>query len=335
MVAAVWPARRHRFAPDPEAFVASYRTMVGMPMTRAYSAAHFALELDQKKDVGLFKSIEGGGAKEDLIKYQNGGEAMTFMRQGRLKFEDFKVQVGMAMSEVFYTWISQFFAGIPDRRTGAVVAADFYFNERARREFDQAMITEVTFPKLDGTDKGACYLNVTISPETVSYKAGSGQKIEQAGGFQAQKLWAACNFDLTINTLEDACKRVTKIDSFTIKQKPIEYNEGGRRSAVKVPGRIEYPNLVFYVPEADAQPFIDNHIKYTMGGEVHPDERLHGEINTYDNSNGKLFTVDFAGGLIFNITHDKADAASEDIKQVKIEMSTETMSFTYLPYELE
>ena len=31
---------------------------------------------------------------------------------------------------------------------GAIVAADFYYNERARRNFKEAMIKELTFPKL-------------------------------------------------------------------------------------------------------------------------------------------------------------------------------------------
>ena len=30
---------------------------------RSYAAAHFALELDGKDNVGLFRSIEGGGVK--------------------------------------------------------------------------------------------------------------------------------------------------------------------------------------------------------------------------------------------------------------------------------
>lgn len=303
--------------------------------TRAYAAAHFALELDQQKDVGLFKSIEGGGMKTELIKYNTGAQHPTFFRLGRAKYEDIKVQVGMAMSEPFYQWVSSFFTGIPMRKTGAIVAADFYYKERARREFDQAMITEVAFPKLDGADKGPCYMNVTISPETVKYMPGSNQPINQPERVRAQKLWAACNFDFSIDGFAESCRRVTKVDSFTLKQKPIEFAQGMVRDTMKVPGRLEYPNLTFYVPEADAQPFFDHHTKYAQKGSVQPDTRLHGEINTYDNQGGLLFTVTFAGSEIFNITHDKSDAGSEDLKQVKIELCVESMSFTYLPLELE
>jgi phage tail-like protein len=301
------------------------------PALRAYGASVFALELDQiKQTVGLFKSIEGGGVKMELIKYQAGQHHPTFLRSGKPKYEDIKVQVGMAMSQTFYDWIAAFFRGDMARKTGAIIAGDFYYNERARREFDQAMISEIGFPKLDGNDKGACYMNVTITPETVVYKPGNGGKIDEGAGFDNEKLWAACNFDFTIDGFAEACKRVTKVEPFVLKQKPIEYHVGGRREPVKVPGRLEYPNLVFSLPESDAQPFIDHHDKYTIKGVVQPNARLHGEINTYDNQRGKLFTVQFAGAEIFALTHDKRDAGSEEIAQVKVEMSIEYMRFFYL-----
>jgi phage tail-like protein len=298
---------------------------------RAYAAAHFALELDGKKDVGLFKSIEGGGVKTDLIKYQTGGEHGTFFQIGKPKYEDIKVQVGMAMSQPFFDWIKEFFSGNVVRKNGAVVAADFYYMERARREFMEAMISEVTFPKLDGNDKGACYMNVTISPETITYGKGSNAKLSQSAAFDRQKLWAACNFDFTLDGFADSCARVTKVDAFTIKQKPIEYTEGAHRSAIKIPGRIEYPNLVFYIPEADAQPFIDHHTQYVIKGEPQAELRMKGELNTYDNEDNALFTLHYDGAEIFAISHDKSDASSEELKQVKIELCVESMTFDYKP----
>src|SRR5436190_11187109 len=230
---------------------------------RAYSGAIFALELDQDDEGGLFKSVEGGNIKADLIKYQNGMEKPVYLRSGKPKYEDIKVQVGMSMSKPFYQWIQSFCAGTDDRRTGAIVAADFTFQERARREFAEAIITEVGFPKLDGGDKNACFMSVTISPETVVYKPGSGKsKIANQKAKYTQKMWAASNFDFKIDGFAEACKQVTKVDAFTIKMKPIEYQhsgQDGQREMLKIMGRIEYPNLVFYLPESDAQPFIDYH----------------------------------------------------------------------------
>src|SRR3954469_16389870 len=107
--------------------------------TRAYAAAHFALELDGKDKVGLFRSVEGGGVKADVMTYQYGAydtEGYKRWRQlGKPKFDDIKLQVGRAMSKPFYLWLGEFFKGEASRKTGAIVAADFYYNERARREF--------------------------------------------------------------------------------------------------------------------------------------------------------------------------------------------------------
>ncbi len=302
---------------------------------RAYSAAHFALELDDKKSVGLFRSIEGGGVKVDVASSNHGHRFETFRQLGKPKYEDVKLQVGMAMSEPFYEWIEAFCRGEVLRKTGAIVAADFYYKERARREFDQAMITEIAFPKLDGEDKSPCYMTVTMAAETIKYKAGSGDALAPSPGFDRQKLWAACNFEFQIDGFADACRRVTKVDGFSIKQKPIEYHHGEQRHATKLAGRIEYPNLTFYVPEADAGPFFEAYQKTGLNGELQSELRLHGSLQTMDNSDGKLFELKFFGAEIINVTIDKSDAASDSIKQVKIEICTETMDFVYLPMLLE
>lgn len=300
--------------------------------TRAYGAAHFALVLDGAQ-IGMFKSLEGGNVKTDFVKYQNGAEHGTFYRLGRPKYEDIKVTVGMSMGKAFYEWLSSFFRGEAVRKNGSMLAGDFHFNERARRDFAEAMITEVGFPKLDGNDKAACFMNVTISPETVTYKPGSGGKIpnsSEGDGWTRQKTWAACNFAFRLDGFEDACKRVTKVDAFTIKQKPIEYASGGLRHVTKTPGRIEYPNIAFYVPEVDAQKFIDHHTKHVIGGEVQASTRLKGELRCLDATLQDVFVLEFQGADIFAITHDKNDASSEEIRQVKIEICVESMTFKWV-----
>jgi hypothetical protein len=70
-------------------------------------------------------------------------------------------------------------------------------------------------------------------------------------------------------------------------------------------------------------------MKYAIGGDVQPETRMKGEINTYDNEGNVLFTVQYLGAEIFNVTHDKSDAASEEIKQVKIELCVESMTISY------
>ena len=297
---------------------------------RTYAAAHFALELDGHDQVGLFRSIEGGSVRADVMTYQNGANYDRWRQLGKPKFEDIKLQVGMSMSGSFYAWIEKFFAGNAVRKNGAIVAADFYYAERARREFTEAMIKELTFPKLEASDKSAAYMNVSLSVEGITFKPGAaGKKLAPPPGFNQQKLWTACNFTFSLDGFEQACKRVSKIDSFTIKQNVIEHHVGGMRAPIKTPSSIEFPNLSFYLPEADAQPFFTAFTDTGIKGDAPPPPRRTGNIQTHDNSGKLLFTLHYYGADLLSVTPDRADSGSEDIKQVKIEMYVESMSFEY------
>lgn len=293
---------------------------------RSYAAAHFALELDGRDSVGLFRSIEGGGIRADVMTYQMGPNYDRWRQLGKPKFEDIKLQVGMAMSQPFYTWIAKFFDGKADRKTGSIVAADFYYKERARRDFSQAMIKELTFPKLDATDKNPAYMTVALSVEDIVFKKGSGQALSPPAGFDRQKLWTAANFNFRIDGF-DCLRRTTKVDSFTVKQNIIEHNVGGQRGTIKTPSPIEFPNLTFYIPEADAQPLADHAMKRIVRGEV--PGRLHGALDTLDHERNALATIEFFGADIVSITPERSDSTTEEIKLVKVELYTEKMTFTY------
>ncbi|HRC57396.1 MAG TPA: phage tail protein [Kofleriaceae bacterium] len=300
--------------------------------TRAYSAAHFGLTLDDEgssasKDVGLFRSIEGGGVRADVASYQMGGQFNRWRQLGKPKFEDIKLQVGMAMSKPFYEWISAFFDKKPTRKNGSIIAADFYYGERAVREFTGALIKELTFPALSGTDKNAVYMGVAMAVEDIKFKKGSGSKMEPPKGFDSQKLWTAANFTFLIDGFKDACKRVTKVDSFTLKQNIAEYHGGGFRGPVKAPTVIEFPNISFHIPEADAQPFFDQAKAGVVGGAL--PAGLKGTLTTFDNAGKELFTVQMENCDVLSVTPDKSDASTEEIKQVKVELYTEQMRFSY------
>ena len=299
---------------------------------RAYSAAHFALELDDNRQVGLFRSIEGGSIKADVMTYQNGANYDRWRQLGKPKFEDIKIQAGMSMSEPFYLWIENFFTGKPDRKNGAIVAADFTYAERARREFKEALIKELTFPKLDGQDKNAAYMTLALAVEELVFLPGRSGKLIEIGG-ENQKLWTSCNFSFTLDGFEDACKRVTKIDSFTIKQNIIEYHTGTQRAPIKTPSQIEFPQITFYVPEVDAGLFMKRFTERGVQGQVRgASKNKSGEIIVFDASEEKrpLFSLQFFGSDIVNVQPDKADATSEEIKQVKIDLYSEKMEFKYL-----
>ncbi len=312
--------------------------MVNTP-NRSYSAAHFALALDGIEKVGLFRSIEGGNVKADVMTYQYGAHYDRWRQLGKPHFEDIKLQIGMSIGKPFYDWIANFFTGVPDRKDGNIIAADFYYKERARRHFTNAMIKELTFPKLDGSDKNAAYLGIGLAVEGMTFVKGSGEVIKDSIAWDPAKLWTACNFRFKISTpgpLSESTGRVSKVDSFTIKMNVIEYHGGGHRAPIKTPSQIDFPPISFYVPEADAQPFYDHvHNQIIKEKAVDLPKRIDGYIETYDNQNHPLFFVNFIGAQVLAVTPEKSDASSEEIKQVKIDIHPESMEFSYPRFEVE
>ena len=303
---------------------------------RTYSAAHFVLEIDEpnKSDaniVGVIRSIEGGGVKSEIMTYQMGSNYDQWRQIGKPKYEDMKLEFGMSMSKSFYEWIEAFLQGDVIRKNGAIVAGDFLYKERARREFQDALLSEISFPKLEGSDKNPCFMTATLVPEALRFAPGDTSKsLETSIGKMTQKLWTASNFKLTIDgPFADKCRRVTKIDGFTIKQEIQEHHVGSLRGSMRVPGKIEFPNLTFYIPEADADPFIQHYTKYGIDGTLQLSPRLTGSISMQDHDGKDLCTVSLQGIDVAHIAPDKGDAGSEEIKLVKIEVSVERMSFKY------
>ena len=294
---------------------------------RSYSAAYFALELDRNMQEGVIKSVEGGALKADVITHQMGSHPDLWRQVGRPKYDDIKLQVGMSISEAFYTWIQSFFGGVADRRSGGIIAADFDGIERARRDFYDAMICELQFPKLDAADKNPAYISVTIAAARTRFAAAAAGKPLPPAKLQPEKLWTACNFELVLEGFD--CAKVTKIDQFGIKMKVIEYQYGSGRDPIKVPGRIEFPNLVFYLPETDAGQFYQRVKDRVIDGVPAPDARATGSITMHDNGNQELCTISLFGCDISGVTPDKLDASSDEIKLVKVELIVERMEFKY------
>ena len=88
---------------------------------RAYSAAHFVLELDGNNVVGVIRSVDGGGVKSEIMTYQMGSNFDQWRQIGKPKYEDLKIEFGMSMSNEFYNWIKDFFRGVVVRRNGAIL----------------------------------------------------------------------------------------------------------------------------------------------------------------------------------------------------------------------
>jgi T4-like virus tail tube protein gp19 len=302
---------------------------IGINALRSYSAGHFALELDQSEIAGFVRSVEGGGAKAEVLTYNMGSNADQWKQLGSPRYEDVKMQVGMAMSKTFYDWIAAFFAGKVIRKNGAILAADFHYMERARREISDVLISEVTIPKFDASDRSPCYMGVTLVPERVRFAPGTMRPLTPTIAASTQKLWTPNRFEFVIGAFPQATRRVTKIDSFTIKQQILEYRSGNQLDSVRVPSRVAFPNLTFYLPEADARPIASHFTRRVIDGKPAPATRIDGAITALDSSGLPLCTIALYGIDVAAFGPDKSDSTSQDIKQVKVDITVERMEFAY------
>jgi phage tail-like protein len=304
---------------------------VGNELVRAFVASKFVFVLDGMGSCGFLNSVEGAGLKTDVQDYKQGPKVDVWRQVGRPKFDDISLKVGMGMSSDFYAWISDFFNRKVTRKNGSIVAADFNYQERARRSFTDALISEVGFPALDGGSKEAAFMTVKLVPEAMTYETiENGSKIESPENLkQPNKLWHAANFDFTIDGLQDSLKRVMKIDAFTIKQQILEYPWGGARLPMRVPGRLEYPNLNIYVPSVDADKLTEaaqarllDYDKPTEGG-------LTGALTLRAPDKSTLCTINLTGVDIVSTEAQKLEASAESIYMVKVAVQCEAMTFKY------
>src|SRR5436190_1215887 len=136
---------------------------------RSYTSGNFMFTLDGVK-CGFLKKVSGGAMTADVIKEGTGGGYTIHKHIGGPHFEDFELQVGFSMSRALYQWIEASWRQAFLRKNGSIISADNNLNAIQEREFLNALITEHTIPKCDGSSKDPAYLTVKFAPEHVRFK---------------------------------------------------------------------------------------------------------------------------------------------------------------------
>jgi phage tail-like protein len=307
---------------------------------RAYVAGNFALSLDGGKNIGMLKSAQGGQIYAEPVAEPSEGSLYAKKHIGNVKYSDITMQVGLSMPDAFYQWIADSWTFGPQRKNGAVIAADFNLNAVKELDFTNALIQETTIPALDAGAKDAAYLVLKLTPESTHPVKASG-KIAVSTSKQ-QKQWAASNFKLELGKID--ATRVSKIDSFTIKQTmaapttdlgDVTFPEQALVVSVPPynlePGKIDFPNLRVTVAEAYAQTWIDWYEDFVRKGNNSDDYEKSGSIKFLaQDMTTELARVDLFGVGIFNLTDERPlDAGANTISRLVAELYVERMAFVF------
>ena len=219
-----------------------------MPGTRSFAAGNFAFQLDGVQ-CGFLKSVDGGDITAEVISEATGPSAFVKKHIGQPKYEDFAIQAGLSMGKQFYDWIAASWNMKYQRKNGAVTSTDFKLTPVSERQFFNALITEVTIPALDGASKEPAYITVKFAPEMIRNAKPTGTVGKVTA--EKQKAFVPANFRVEIDGLD--CTKVSKVESFTVKQTVATDDIGDARDHLKEPGKLEFPNLKITLAESTAK----------------------------------------------------------------------------------
>ena len=290
----------------------------------AYTSGHFLFRLDDSLETTWVKSVDGGGVKGAVTEESTGSTTFQMKHVATVEIEPLSIDVGISASTPVLTWVQDSWSRKFSRRNGELIHADFNLNSVLEQSFRDALLSEVTFPALDGSDKNAAYLNIKLLPEFIELKKGDGNKVKGVDS-QKQKLWTPSSFRLDIDTVASS-KYVNKIDSFTVKQKIKPLYVGKSRYPELEPTGVEFPKLNITIAAAHAGDFIDWYNELVVKGDQDPSQQKTGSIDFLDPStNQEIFSIDLKKIGINHLTIEKSDANAESIKRCKIELYVESL----------
>src|SRR5262249_41738668 len=134
---------------------------------------------------------------------------------------------------------------------------DFSSKEQSRLVFQEARITELSFPALVGGSEDAAFFTLMIQPENTRTSLDSVGNTIPAFGPKTKKQWRAGDFMLKIDGLEDASTQVGAIDAIVVKQGMKEPGEIGEIREPVVKPDLVVPDLTVTVARSRARAFYD------------------------------------------------------------------------------
>jgi hypothetical protein len=288
---------------------------------RSYVSGSYFLSLDGAQ-CGFLRSVDGGAISAEVINEPASPSYFTKKHIGQPKYEDVALRLGFSMTSDIYNWISDAWAMKPTRRNCLLTSLDFTLNAKDAVQFEQSLITETTIPACDGSSKEPAHLSLTLAPEYTH--AAPPATVTTQLGKNEQKAWLPSNFVLAIDGLD--CSRVSKVDSFTVKQAVVTDDIGDPRGHAKEPGKLEFPNLRISFSEATLQTWKAWFDDFVITGNNDESKEKSGTL-TFLSPNGKdqLMTIKLHNLGIIKLEEDKAEAGSDRIVRWAAELYCERM----------
>jgi len=286
----------------------------------AYTAGHFELTIDGAKQTTYLKSLDGGFMGHSAVDEAIGTENKRIKHSAVADVDPISFEIGMAGSTSVLKWIQDSWDKNYQHRNGQINHANFNMETVFEHQFSDALITETTFPALDGASKDAAYLKVKFQPKQVATKkVFKPEKLTPIGGLK-QKQWTCAAFRLNIDGIDDAIY-ANKIESFTIKQTVKKLFTGMHREIELCPTKIDFPNISATISLEKADGILGWYDEYVVKGKKDPAAQRGGSLEFLTPNRDKtLFRITFASMGLLKAAIVQSTANADQIKRVKFDM---------------
>ena len=297
---------------------------------RTYTGGRFALDIDGF-NVGFLKKFSGLAMEADIVANDLGPDNRQKKHVANVKWTPAKATIGIGMGKGMYDWIKASFDKGYITKNGNFTSADFNYRAQSQLTFLNALITEVTCPKLDGSSKDAAYFDIGFEAEQVRWAKGGGEDIRGKVG-PKQKQWLCSNFRVELGGLP--CQRIATVDSFTWKCAVASDMLGVFVENTKHPAKVTVPDIKLSVSYADHDVWSQAAKKWFIDGHRTESDEMNGRIVYLGpDMRTELGEVALENVGFKKFSDDDAEANSEKIKRFNVELYVEKMTFMMKEYD--
>jgi hypothetical protein len=286
---------------------------------RAYTAGHFELVIDGHKSTAYVKSVEGGHVRASTIEEPIGPENHRIKHTSVVDIEPFTCDCGMSGLGDVLRWVQGSWRKKFDRRSGQITHANFDLKRTFEHEFYDALISETTFPTLDGGAKDAAFMKIKIQPERIKSAKNTSAPVFVGAG-QKQKMWTPSSFRFSIDGIDEMLY-TNKIESFTVKQGIKKLYTGEDRFPQIEPTKLEIPNIVGTISLEYADKLLEWYDEYVVKGQSDPKAQKSGSIEYLaPDKKTVLFEISLFGLGMHHLSIAQSSANQDAMKRVKFEL---------------
>src|SRR5262245_3838908 len=123
---------------------------MGYGQDRPYTAGVFQMSLDGERTTAYLKSIQGGLQWLEYVQDRFGEANKRVTHHTVADIDEVSFEFGMSGAQPVLKWIKDSWDKHYSFRSGQIDHADFNTDIQLTQEFSDALITETTFPTLDG-----------------------------------------------------------------------------------------------------------------------------------------------------------------------------------------